>query len=149
MGAPRLLAVIALTLASNATAEELPIASRTIYPRDIIGADMLAMRPASPQTVASGLYVETPAEAVGKVARQTLLKGAYIPAQALDVAKLVINGGQVRIVFKAGDIVIVAYGSAMQDGTLGELIRARNSDSGLIVSGVVEADGSIRVGETG
>ena len=138
-----------ILLMQPAAAGELPVASRTIYPRDIIAPDMLEMRQASPQTIASGLYVEGQSEAIGKVARQTLLKGAYIPAQALEVAKLVVNGGQVRILFKAGDIVIVAYGSAMQDGALGELIRARNSDSGLIISGVVQQDGSVRVGEAG
>ena len=141
------LALILFT--QSAAAGELPVAARTIYPRDIVAPDMLEMRQASPQTIASGLYVEGQSEAIGKVAHQTLLKGAYIPAQALEVAKLVVNGGQVRILFKAGDIVIVAYGSAMQDGALGELIRARNSDSGLIISGVVQQDGSVRVGEAG
>ena len=44
-------------------------------------------------------------------------------------------------------MIIVAYGSALQAGGVGDLIRVRNQDSGLVVSGRVQADGSIRVSE--
>ena len=142
-----LLAVCLLALPAQAGESLMPVASRTIYPRDVIVADMLDERAVALRNGTAGAYVENKADIIGKVARQTLLKGALIPAYAVEAAKLVTNGGQVRIVFRANGLVIVAYGAAMQDGTAGELVRVRNSDSGLIISGTVQADGSILVGE--
>jgi flagella basal body P-ring formation protein FlgA len=59
--------------------------------------------------------------------------------------RLVANGAEVRLVYVDGGLTIVAAGSALQDGAIGDLIRVRNSDSGLTVSGAVQADGSVRV----
>lgn len=132
------------TLAGEGT---MPVASRTIYPRDVISADMVEERAVVLRSGTAGAYVEAKADIIGKIARQTLLKGALIPVYAVETQKLVANGGQVRIVFRASGLVIVTYGAAMQDGAAGELVRVRNSDSGLIVSGTVQPDGSILVGE--
>jgi flagella basal body P-ring formation protein FlgA len=37
-------------------------------------------------------------------------------------------------------------GAAMQDGSIGDIVRVRNSDSGVTVSGAVQADGTVSVG---
>ena len=37
-------------------------------------------------------------------------------------------------------------GAAMQDGSIGDIVRVRNSDSGVTVSGSVQADGTVSVG---
>ena len=34
----------------------------------------------------------------------------------------------------------------MQDGSIGDVVRVRNSDSGVTVSGAVQPDGSVKVG---
>jgi flagella basal body P-ring formation protein FlgA len=41
--------------------------------------------------------------------------------------------------------VITAQGVALQNGGLGEIVRARNLDSGIIISGTVMQDGTLRV----
>ncbi len=41
--------------------------------------------------------------------------------------------------------MITAAGSPLQDAAVGELIRVRNIDTGVIVSGTVMADGTIHV----
>lgn len=121
-----------------------PVPTVVIYPRDVIKANMLEDRsiPYRP----SGAIAETRDQLVGKVARQTLLPGALIPAAAVEEPRLVTIGHQVRLVYNAGGITIVTYGLSLQSGTAGELVRARNIDSGVNVSGVVQADGSLLVG---
>ena len=41
---------------------------------------------------------------------------------------------------------LVTSGLALQDGGAGERIRVKNRDSGKIVSGRVEEDGTVRIG---
>lgn len=115
-----------------------------IYPRDVIKDNMLEDRQVSyrPQ----GAIAESRAQLVGKVARQTLLPGALIPASAVEEPRLVNIGHQVKMVFNVGGIVIVAYGLSLQSGTAGETVRARNIDSGINISGIVQPDGSLLVG---
>jgi len=60
--------------------------------------------------------------------------------------KTVTNGAKVRLLFEDGGLAITAYGTALQAGSVGEIISVRNLGSGLTVSGAVQADGSIRVG---
>src|SRR3984957_8463654 len=49
------------------------------------------------------------------------------------------------IVSSEGDLVIMTTGSALQDGSIGDIVRVRNDDSGATVSGAVQPDGSVRV----
>jgi flagellar basal body P-ring formation protein FlgA len=138
-------AVALLAVCNDGRGEELvlPTPKLVIYPGDIIQDDML---------------VDTPAEEgrsgdiagrnviIGKMARRTLLPGQPIALSDIGNPRLVVNGGSVTLCFTEGGLTISASGAAQQDGSEGELIRVRNTDSGVIVSGVVQADGSVRVG---
>lgn len=95
--------------------------------------------------VAKGAVMENRQSIVGKVARRTLLPGSPIPLNAIMDPKTVANGAKVKIVYEDSGLNITAYGAALQAGGVGEVISVRNLDSGLIVSGTVQPDGSIRV----
>ncbi len=94
-----------------------------------------------------GLLSNSKAMLLGRVAKRTLLPGKPILPIAVDSPRLVTIGSQVKIVFDEAGLTIVAYGAALQAGAIGDLIRVRNQDSGLVVSGRMQPDGSIRVGE--
>jgi len=137
-----------LALACNGVSgEELAITTpkSVIYPGDIIQDDMLLDTAAEDAPSGSG---ETAARSaiVGKMARRTLLPGQPIVLSDVGNPRLVVNGGAVTLYFTEGGLTISASGAAQQDGSEGELIHVRNADSGVIVSGVVQADGSVRVG---
>jgi flagella basal body P-ring formation protein FlgA len=53
----------------------------------------------------------------------------------------------VRIEFREGGLVITTFGSVLQAGSLGDTISVRVLDGGRTVFGVVQRDGSVRVGE--
>ena len=55
---------------------------------------------------------------------------------------------EAKLIYAEGDLLIVTpTGAALQDGfSIGDVVRVRNSDSGVTVSGAVQPDGSVRVG---
>jgi flagella basal body P-ring formation protein FlgA len=54
-------------------------------------------------------------------------------------------GKPVQVQFIQGALTISAIGVPLQAGSVGDLIRIRNIDSGVVFSGIVMADGTVRV----
>ena len=117
-----------------------------IYPGDIILDEMLTDIPGGGARDGGGPFVEDRSFVVGKTARLTLLPGHAIPLAGISNRKLVANGAEVSLVYSEGGLLIVTSGAALQDGSIGEVVRVRNSDSGVTVSGAVQPDGSVKVG---
>lgn len=147
-----LLAALLLLAASLPVAAQmvstLPVPGVTIYPGDPITEEMLTERRfrltrASLEAVVAGREL-----LVGKVARRTLLPGQPITINAIESPKLVRRGVPVRLVFTEGGLTIITYAEPMQSGSAGEVIRVRNTESGTVIVGVVQADGSIVVGKS-
>jgi flagella basal body P-ring formation protein FlgA len=145
---------VALSFASGAALAQdvpdgeqamLPVPRVVIYPGDIIHEDMLMDVPANEAQGAGGSMIETRSGLIGKMARRTLLPGRAILAIAVNNPRAVVNGAEVRLVYTDGDLTIAASASALQDGAVGDMIKVRNVDSGLTVSGVIQPDGSVRV----
>ncbi len=123
-----------------------PTPKAVIYPGDIILGEMLADSPEGGERDGEGPFVEDRASIVGKIARLTLLPGHAIPYAGVSNRKLVANGAEVKLIYAEGGLLIMTTGAALQDGSIGDVVRVRNSDSGVTVSGAVQPDGSVRVG---
>jgi flagella basal body P-ring formation protein FlgA len=122
------------------------IPNRVIYPGQTI--ELTALKQV---TLIAGKHkpdgVVTRAEELdGKVAKRTLLPGRYIPSTAIREAWLVEQGASVQVYFIAGPLTISATAVTLQPGAAGDLVKVRNVDSGRIFSGIVMADGTVRVG---
>lgn len=126
----------------------LPVPAITIYPGDPITEDMLTERRFRLSRAALETVVAGPELLVGKVARRTLLPGQPITVNAVESPKLVRRGVPVRLVFVEGGLTIITYAEPMQSGSAGEVIRVRNTESGTVITGVVQSDGSIIVGKS-
>ena len=140
--------LLALRPAGAQMVSTLPVPGITIYPGDPITEDMLTERRfrltrASLEAVVAGREM-----LVGKVARRTLLPGQPITVNAVENPKLVRRGVPVRLVLVEGGLTIITYAEPMQSGSVGEVIRVRNTESGTVIVGVVQADGSIVVGKS-
>src|ERR1700728_4546598 len=138
--------VFAAACATSSSAQEdlVPTPKAVIYPGDIILDEMLADVP-NPARDGSGPFVDSRSLIVGKAARLTLLPVHSIPFLGVSNRKLVSNGAEVKLVFSEGDLLIMTTGAALQDGSIGDIVRVRNSDSGVTVSGAVQPDGSVQV----
>jgi flagellar basal body P-ring formation protein FlgA len=138
------LLIATMSLAANSS---YPAPRAVIYPGDKIDDSLLEDISLSLQPGGDRGFIESRTQVVGKIARRTLLPGQPIPAAAIDSARLINIGTAVKIIFSEDGLVITAVGMALQAGGVGDLIRVRNQDSGLMVSGVIQSDGSVRVSE--
>ena len=76
-----------------------------------------------------------------------MLPGKPIPIIGVADPKVIGNGSQVRVVFEEGGLTITTYATALQAGGVGDIIKLRNPESGLILSGTIQADGTVHVSD--
>ncbi|MBL1258665.1 flagellar basal body P-ring formation chaperone FlgA [Methylocystis sp. Sn-Cys] len=132
---------------SLASERSIPTPRVTIYPGDRLDDSVLDDMEAPLDAGARRGVVESRKDLVGKIARRTLLPGQPILTIAVDNPRLITIGTLVKIVFSEDGLTITALGMAMQAGAAGDLIRVRNQDSNLVVVGVVQPDGTVKVNE--
>ena len=135
--------------ATSAAAAErmLPVPVATIYAGDIIKPTMLRDQ-AYPESYKPRLpVVDSAARAVGRIARRTLLPGETIPSIAVEEAKLVTRGAPTVIVFDEHGVTISTLGTALANAAVNEAVSVRNTATGRIVQGIVQADGRVRTGQ--
>ncbi len=130
----------------DAASIPLPVPKVTLYPGDFIRADHLVERTFNVRLTKDSPVHRKQDALIGKVVRRTLLPGKPIPINAVREPHLVIQGYTVQIVFQDGPLVITGYAVALQSGGSGDVVRVRNVDSGVIVSGAVQPDGAVRIG---
>lgn len=146
----RVVALLVLALSATAglaqTSVIVPVVA--IYPKETIRADMLESRDADARFAGAEVATDL-AQIVGKVSRTTLLPGRPVALNMLEAQRIVAVGARVRIVFRESGVAIVALGVALQPGGEGEIIRVRNLDSQIVVTGTIRRDGSVLVGADG
>ena len=142
------LALVATLCAQTAQASnlELPVPRATIYPNEIISGEQLTERAFIAHTVARGAVVDDKQALIGKVARRTLLPGQPIPVNAVREQYLVNQGKSSLVVLRTGGLTIMTQAMALQNGGAGDVITLRNPDSGVVIQGTVQPDGTIQLG---
>ena len=139
------LAMAALLPASAPAASiQLPVPRATIHPGEEITRQTVIERRFPERTTQQFSVVTNRNELIGMVARRTLLPGKPIPVNAITMQMLVKRGEPGRLVFREQGLVIIMQVEVLQSGGAGDLVRVRNVDSGVVVSGTVQQDGSIR-----
>jgi len=146
MSLRRLIFFLAATACAPACAapHALPVPAQVIYPGDRITETMLVDSQEPAQSPTPGAIWDR-ADLIGKVARRTLLPGRPIPSIAVEEPRAVSTGGQVQLLYQQDGLIIVTTAQALQNGYVGQVVQVRNLDSGLVVSGVVQSDGAVRV----
>ena len=126
----------------------LPTPSQVIYPGDIIRDAMLTDVSIYDLPNVDGPLVETRAELLGKIATRTLLPGRAITTLGVGNPRAVANGAQVKLIYRDGALSIITSALALEAGGVGDTIKVRNTDSGLTISGTIQSDGSVSVGDS-
>jgi flagella basal body P-ring formation protein FlgA len=139
---------MALTLGMVARAEAemgtAVIPKQIIYPGEEISAGVVEEVEVTNPKLA-GEYARSINEVMGMVSTRTLLPGRTILLSGLRPPYAIRRGSSVRLGFNIGSMTISAAGTPLQDASIGDVVRVRNNDSGIIVSGTVMADGTIQV----
>jgi flagella basal body P-ring formation protein FlgA len=136
----RSLLLLLSLLASPAVADTL-IATRSLRPRQPILAADLAVEAGDVQPGA----LSDPGEVLGQELRAAVYKGQPILRANLAPAALVERNGIVTLLYQRGGIAIATEGRALDRGAAGEVIRVMNAASRATLSGVVTADGQVRI----
>jgi flagella basal body P-ring formation protein FlgA len=133
------------TLAQEVAVVRVPVPRQIIYPGQSIEPSMIAWRIWRGRGALKGVARQLD-DLVGKIARNTLLPSRIIFTAALREPFIVDKGQVVGLFFKLGGIEIHSKGIAHQAGVVGEMVRVQNVDSGRVISGTIQSDGSVRVG---
>jgi flagella basal body P-ring formation protein FlgA len=122
------------------------IPKRVIYPGETIDAGSLSEVPLrNPARVTTEIaYVAEDID--GKVAKRTLLPGRFIPLSSVREAYVVEAGSPVEVNLTQNGLRITTMAIPLQPGSIGDMIRVRNADSGAVFSGIVLANGTVMVG---
>ncbi len=146
-----ILGIVALAASEVAAAERvalpMAVALVSIQPGETVTAELVSEREllTTPQLARS--YHRSAAEVVGKVAQRPLPAGRAIPVNALREPYAFKEGDRIPVVFAVGGLDIRGVGIAMKPGVTGKSTEVRNLDTGVVVRGTVQADGSVRLGE--
>jgi flagella basal body P-ring formation protein FlgA len=136
-----LLCAIPMAHAGRGTAV---VPERTIYPGEELLAELLREVEVTNPNLRGG-YAEVTSEVLGKVTTRTLLPGRTIPVAALRDSWAVERGKTVPLIFSGNGLTITAMGTPLENAAIGDFIRVRNIESGIIISGTVMENGSIQV----
>jgi flagella basal body P-ring formation protein FlgA len=124
----------------------MPVPSVTILQGDVLAEELVAEERFVVNDKVLRNYFTSREAVVGKVARRVLPKGHAIPINALRDPFLFKEGERVVLVFVTGGLSIEASGVALQPGVLGSLVNVRNADTGVVIRGLVQSNGSVQVG---
>ena len=136
--------LLVLAFAGAAMGEErrLPVPAVTIRSGDVIKEEMIMERAFAPNLLGVAQFIEARPSLLGRMARRALLPGQPIPVNAVEDPWAVARGA---VVVEDNGLSIVTYGAALQSGAAGALIQVRNADTGVIIRGIVQPDGTIKV----
>ncbi|MDB5526131.1 MAG: flgA [Rhizobium sp.] len=140
---------IFLSVSPCAEAAQLGVAvvpTTIIYPGQQIATTQLNVVNVTNPDLIEG-YATSISQVEGMISNRTLVPGRTIMLSALRQQFTVKRGDKSVLVYDNGSLRITAAGTPLADGNTGDLISARNTDSGVIISGTVMADGTILVAQ--
>jgi flagellar basal body P-ring formation protein FlgA len=143
----KLISSLLIVLASPCLAADVPVAARVLERGTVIDAGDMVMAEAS--ATSNRTTVQDMRNIVGKELKRTLNEGDSFRTSDLKSPTLIKRGQLVTLYVRSGGLQIAAAGRALQDGSVGELIKAQNTTSRTIVEGSVSRDGTVTVDMVG
>jgi flagellar basal body P-ring formation protein FlgA len=139
------LLLLSIPVRAFAAEIELPVPSAVVYPgQSILDRGVSPAKFRIPGAKIASYVVEEDM-LTDKIAKRTLLPNQPILLSDLKSPDLVRAGVPTPIVYREGGVYISSLGLPLASAAAGDKIRVRNVDSGITISGVVAADGSIEV----
>ncbi|WP_373237199.1 flagellar basal body P-ring formation chaperone FlgA [Cohaesibacter celericrescens] len=124
----------------------LPVPKVTLKPGDVISLAVLEQKRFQSFRIDRFSVVPKSAELIGKEVIYTLPPGQPISRSSVFHRNVIKRGNPAQLIFKEQGLSIIAHVEPLEDGTVGDIVRVRNMDSGLIVRGRVQANGTISIG---
>lgn len=120
------------------------VPTAVIYPGQTISAAQVRRVEVTNPNLA-GDFAQDYSQVEGMITKSTLLPEHAIYVSSLREPFAVTHGQQVKLIYAKGSLQITALGMPLEDGSVGEMIRVRNVDSGLTISGTILSPGIVQV----
>jgi len=130
--------------ASVKAMREVVISSRPILRHSTISKQDIRLEERN-ITSGSNAYIFSPKHVVGKVAKRALPTSTALSPNMLDKPLLIHRGQEVIILASGPGLEVRMAGTALMDGTEGQIIRAKNNVSKRTIEGRVVRTGVIKV----
>jgi flagellar basal body P-ring formation protein FlgA len=142
-----ILTVLLLSATLEAAQPSVPVASRMLERGTRLDANDIDM--ADPALWNNRIIVRREQDIVGKELKRPLNAGDAFRTSDLKLPTLIRRGQVVTLLVSSGGLQLAASGRAMQDGSVGDFIRAQNITSRTIVEGEVASNGMIKIDPVG
>lgn len=124
----------------------IPVPKHIIYAGQIINGNLLRDRQV-PTTYLNRVSVfQRHSDVAGKVAKTTLVPGRPIPTNYVAEPDVIKVNQRALMRYQVGVLKITAEVSPLNSAQVGEQVRARNLQTGVIVYGTAQKDGTILAG---
>jgi len=123
---------------------QMPVLNRALARGDVIAAADIAYVKMRETEVRANLVTD-PGQLVGMTTKQGLRAGQLIQASDLQKPLAVVRGALVTMVLSHGGMQLSAQGRAIDQGSLGEVIRVSNTHSNLTVEATIDGTNHVRV----
>ncbi len=124
---------------------DLPVPNATIYPETVITDSQIVPRSFHVTDTSTNGFVTDMDQVIGKQARRRLIAGKPIPLSAISAPFAVRRGGIVTATYEEEGFSISTTLIALSDGVAGDVIQARNPETGIVLPVAVQDDGSVAV----
>jgi flagellar basal body P-ring formation protein FlgA len=142
--APTSAAVQHASLTGRAVARlDVPVLARPMAAGDIIAAEDIMMIKLPADRISE--YVRTNDQLIGKELRRAVAENIPLRTRDVMAERLVTRGTLVTMKVETPTMLITTQGRAMQDGSMGEVIRIINTQSQRVVEATVMGNGLVGV----
>jgi flagellar basal body P-ring formation protein FlgA len=133
-------------LLAMAIAQDMAVVARhAIYPGQIVKQSSIELVDASNCPNCDAGFIQDATAVLGKIAVKTLSPGKLIFPEYLRLAPAVTPGQEVTVFYRKGGLQISMLGTPLNEAAVGEIVSVRNTSSGVLVTGIVQADKTIMV----
>lgn len=122
----------------------IPVPTHPIARGDMIGAADLRLVKMRQEEVRPSMIGDEGA-LIGMTAKQNLRQGAPIGVADIQKPLAVTRGAMVTMVLSQGGMLLTAQGRALDQGSLGEVVRLSNVKTNLTVEGTIDGTNHVRV----
>ncbi|WP_152046133.1 flagellar basal body P-ring formation chaperone FlgA [Aureimonas psammosilenae] len=133
------------TFGAAAADLDLPVPAGVVYPGQSVSEKGVAKIRFTVPAAKLSAYVVEEGMLTDRVAKRTLLPNQPILLSDLKSPNIIRAGVPAPIVYREGGVFIAGLGTPLASAGEGDRIRVRNTDSGITINGVVQADGTIEV----
>ncbi len=126
----------------------IPVPKQVVYAGQLISSNLLRDRTVPNSYLNRVSVFVSWTDVVGKVARTTLIPNRPIPTNQVVEPDVIKVNRPAILRYSTSSLRITAEVVPLNSSKVGGLVRARNSQTGIIVSGIAQADGTITAGIT-